>query len=236
MLYDFCRDDQKGYDVLFVDACRKGNFASRLSHSCSPNCTSVVVAADGRFRIVVLALRDIAPGEELTFDYHSVTESLEEQKNAVCFCGWSACRGCYVNYTGPDTFQQVIQSHHGVAQRTSMLLKACSQSLTTDDRERIQSYHLLDSVCAGCPEWLLKFLSLALEFVEFEKKMLPRELLKLRRYGYTIETAEFDTIGVIEGRIQALAIAVVSRLFWSYWRSYLKCDSLLFVCLSYRIK
>jgi hypothetical protein len=189
----------------------------------------VVMAANGRFSIVVLALRDIAPSEELTFDYHSVTESAEEQKNAICFCGWSSCRGRYVNYAGPDTFQQVIGSHHGVCERTSLLIKACSLPLTDNDRERLRKYRLLGAVgslvrlsfspvsdvaCGfqvmrDCPDWLLKFASLVLEFVEFEKVALPRELMKLRRYGYTKETAEFDTIGVTEGRIQSLAIAIV---------------------------
>lgn len=187
------------------------------------------MAANGRFSIVVLALRDIAPSEELTFDYHSVTESAEEQKNAVCFCGWSSCRGRYVNYAGPDTFQQVISAHHDVCQRTSLLIKACSIALNEADRERLRKYRLLGSVCChkgsgalfpsfdsllqqvtkGAPDWLLKFASLVLEFVEFEKETLPRDLLKLRRYGYTKETAEFDTIGVTEGRIQSLAIAMV---------------------------
>lgn len=32
------RDDPDGYDILFVDAAFMGNFASRMSHSCTPNC------------------------------------------------------------------------------------------------------------------------------------------------------------------------------------------------------
>ena len=30
--------DSMGYDVLVVDAMHKANFASRLCHSCRPNC------------------------------------------------------------------------------------------------------------------------------------------------------------------------------------------------------
>ncbi len=37
------RDDAAGYDVLFVDPIRKGNFASRMSHSCDPNCSTGIV-------------------------------------------------------------------------------------------------------------------------------------------------------------------------------------------------
>lgn len=32
------KDDPDGYDVMFVDAAFMGSFASRMSHSCSPNC------------------------------------------------------------------------------------------------------------------------------------------------------------------------------------------------------
>ena len=32
------RDDPDGYDILFVDAAFMGSFASRMSHSCTPNC------------------------------------------------------------------------------------------------------------------------------------------------------------------------------------------------------
>lgn len=32
------KDDPDGYDVVFVDAAFMGSFASRMSHSCSPNC------------------------------------------------------------------------------------------------------------------------------------------------------------------------------------------------------
>ena len=91
------RDDEDGYDLLFVDPVLRGNFASRLCHSCDPNCATVVVAHEGRYRICVYALRDIARGEELTFDYSSVTESEEEFKAAICLCGTSACRGAFLS-------------------------------------------------------------------------------------------------------------------------------------------
>lgn len=32
------KDDPDGYDVMFVDAAFMGSFASRMSHSCTPNC------------------------------------------------------------------------------------------------------------------------------------------------------------------------------------------------------
>lgn len=32
------KDDPDGFDVMFVDAAFMGSFASRMSHSCQPNC------------------------------------------------------------------------------------------------------------------------------------------------------------------------------------------------------
>jgi SET domain-containing protein len=37
------RDDPDGYDLMFVDAAFMGAFASRMSHSCTPNCQVCVV-------------------------------------------------------------------------------------------------------------------------------------------------------------------------------------------------
>ena len=35
-------DDPEGYDILTVDPVLYGNYASRLSHSCNPNCETSV--------------------------------------------------------------------------------------------------------------------------------------------------------------------------------------------------
>jgi len=48
-----------------------------LSHSCDPNCSTVVMAADGKYTIGIYALRDIKCGEELTFNYSSVCNELK---------------------------------------------------------------------------------------------------------------------------------------------------------------
>ena len=56
----------------------QGAFASRMSHSCTPNCQAVVMACNGRLTIAVYTLRYVQAGEELTFDYSSVTESERE--------------------------------------------------------------------------------------------------------------------------------------------------------------
>ena len=70
----------------------QGCFASRISHSCSPNCQAQVMACDGRLMIALYTMRHVAYGEELTFDYASVTESEREFRAAICLCGTHLCR------------------------------------------------------------------------------------------------------------------------------------------------
>jgi SET domain-containing protein len=65
------------------------NPARRINHSCAPNCES----EDDRGRIWIVALRDIAPGEELTYDYGF---SLSEGRNHRCRCGAAECVGFIV--------------------------------------------------------------------------------------------------------------------------------------------
>ncbi len=65
------------------------NPARRINHSCAPNCDS----EDDRGRIWIVARRDIAPGEELTYDYGF---SLSEGRNHRCRCGAPECVGFIV--------------------------------------------------------------------------------------------------------------------------------------------
>jgi SET domain-containing protein len=57
-----------------------------INHSCDPNCESVNV--DGR--IFVIAIRNIAAGEELTYEYN-LYDSDDAHQN--CYCGARECRG-----------------------------------------------------------------------------------------------------------------------------------------------
>ena len=133
----------------------QGAFASRMSHSCTPNCQAIIMACGGRLTIALYTLRHVhegaarlwgrwgrregtggrrardswshvrrarpacwhagnhatlapehhrwwanqplaaacAPaGEELTFDYSSVTESEKEFRDAICLCSTRNCR------------------------------------------------------------------------------------------------------------------------------------------------
>ena len=61
--------------------------AAFINHSCDPNCE--VDEIDGR--IWIIAVRDIAAGEELTYDYNLYDG--DEDDEAPCSCGARTCRG-----------------------------------------------------------------------------------------------------------------------------------------------
>lgn len=67
------KDDPEGYDLMVVDPNKKGNFSSRFSHSCNPNCGTVTTISNGKYFIGMYSFRDIEYGEELTFDYCCMT-------------------------------------------------------------------------------------------------------------------------------------------------------------------
>lgn len=48
--------------MLMVDPSRKGNFSSRFSHSCDPNCGTITTVSNGRYFIGMYTFKDIAYG------------------------------------------------------------------------------------------------------------------------------------------------------------------------------
>jgi uncharacterized protein len=57
-----------------------------LNHSCAPNCETV----EKNERIFIMAIRDIAAGEELVYEYNLYDS---DEDNANCYCGTPQCRG-----------------------------------------------------------------------------------------------------------------------------------------------
>jgi len=97
----------------YLDTEQPGMF---VNHSCEPN-------AGIRADIYLVALRDIQPGEEITFDYStSMSEKLETM---ACQCGCPSCRRIIgdfhdlpnelkVRYLQQGIVQSfIVQEHHG---------------------------------------------------------------------------------------------------------------------------
>jgi SET domain-containing protein len=92
-------DENDNHTFLFIvdkhtviDAGVGGNDARYINHQCEGNCESVI---ENR-RVFIDATRDIAPGEELGYDYEIGREK-DDPPNAdeiyACRCGSPQCRG-----------------------------------------------------------------------------------------------------------------------------------------------
>ncbi|HUN74111.1 MAG TPA: SET domain-containing protein-lysine N-methyltransferase [Steroidobacteraceae bacterium] len=77
---------------LVIDAGVGGNDARFINHSCDPNCESVIE----RRHVFIDAVRDIAAGEELAYDYQ-IGRERNDPPNVdeiyACRCGAARCRG-----------------------------------------------------------------------------------------------------------------------------------------------
>lgn len=91
------------------------NPARFINHSCAPNCE----AEWDEGRIFIQALRDIQPGEELTFNYGYDLEDFQEHR---CRCGAAACFG-YI----------LAEEYWDEARRQLQLPKACAAPATNGD-------------------------------------------------------------------------------------------------------
>jgi hypothetical protein len=79
-------------DKRVIDGGVHGNAARWINHSCEPNCE----ADEHKGRIYVKALRNIAAGEELSYDYGLVIDepyTPELLADFPCWCGTPNCRG-----------------------------------------------------------------------------------------------------------------------------------------------
>lgn len=75
-----------------IDAKLGGNSSRWINHSCDGNCEAQ--ERDGR--VFIQALRDIAAGEELHYDYGLIIEERYTPKLKAeypCWCGSANCRG-----------------------------------------------------------------------------------------------------------------------------------------------
>nr|WP_208299990.1 SET domain-containing protein-lysine N-methyltransferase [Aquabacterium sp. A08] len=80
-------------DGHVIDALHGGNASRWINHSCAPNCEAQETPEG---RVFIWALRDIAAGEELFYDYGLVVDGPYTRRllaDYPCRCGAAACRG-----------------------------------------------------------------------------------------------------------------------------------------------
>jgi len=193
--------DPRGYGLLFVDASRKAGHGSSLSHSCAPTCEVRVAAFNGELCLAMTTLRALEMGEELTFDYNAVTESLNEYRSAVCLCGYGRCRGSFLHFATADCYQQVLNRNSPIATRFASLVKGSMKQVMSQDDEQVLKNHgfltaafgaigvnrrqtagdghgevLVDSL-AMIPVWLRTYVADTLRYIEYERRALPIALI-----------------------------------------------------------
>ncbi|ERN12742.1 histone-lysine N-methyltransferase ATXR3 [Amborella trichopoda] len=214
------KGDRDGYDLVVVDAMHKANYASRICHSCRPNCEAKVTAVDGQYQIGIYTVRPIGYGEEITFDYNSVTESKEEYEASVCLCGSQVCRGSYLNLTGEGAYQKVLKECHGLLNRHQLMLEACEMNFVSqEDYDDLGKAGLGSCLLSGLPDWLIAYSARLVRFINYERTMLPEEILNYnleekRKFFSDIclevekSDAEVQAEGVYNQRLQNLAVTL----------------------------
>ncbi|WP_213957211.1 SET domain-containing protein-lysine N-methyltransferase [Variovorax sp. dw_954] len=88
-------------DKHVIDGKVNGNAARWINHACAPNCE----ADEQEGRIFIKALRDIAAGEELNYDYGLIIDeeyTPELLAEYPCWCGAETCRGTLLSPKGDD--------------------------------------------------------------------------------------------------------------------------------------
>lgn len=90
-----------------IDANRGGNIAKWINHSCEPNAIAFVHGHESedlrKDKVIIEALRDIAPGEEVTYDYgfeFDVPYTKALKKIWACRCGSPKCTGTMLKGEG----------------------------------------------------------------------------------------------------------------------------------------
>ena len=79
-------------DEHVIDGKVQGNAARWINHACDPNCE----ADEQGTRVFIKAIRPIAPGEELFYDYGLIIDERytpKLKKEYACRCGSPQCRG-----------------------------------------------------------------------------------------------------------------------------------------------
>jgi hypothetical protein len=182
-------DEPLGYDILVVDPSKMGNFSSRFSHSCEPNCGTVITVSDGRYYIGMYAFRPIEYGEELTFDYCSMTESNFEHLNAICLCGMRRCRGNYLQLSNNKIFNNLMDNRSCFFTRNSSVLRSTGE-VAVEELQSCASHNIKEGFLEGTPKWIIKWMARVLGFMEDEGEIYKKSLIDQWRKAYPWDNSE----------------------------------------------
>lgn len=116
-----------------IDGGQRGNDSRWINHCCEPNCEGHE-NSDGT-RVYIVAMRDIAAGEELLYDYGLVIDediTAELKQNYRCLCGVPSCRGTMIAVPEP----------HNKREAAAQELRAAAAELQAElDADMAQASH-----------------------------------------------------------------------------------------------
>jgi len=210
-------DDEEGKDVMFIDSTFKGNYGSRLKHSCNPNCGTVVMASEGRYTIAIYAIKDIDYLEELTFDFNSITDDLQEYQNSLCLCCAKNCRVRYMSFAANEEFmisQNFLESF-------GLVVQACETRFSRGLDEILRSHNIKDRILDGCPEWLKTWIALVIrDFIQQENSSDYREIM-LNSLVIAVDKVKYflQSVGEYHQPIQKLTREETVEYLWGDFRS-----------------
>jgi hypothetical protein len=219
--------DAEGFSILFVDAMHYNNYAARLSHSCDPNVEVSLKAIEGKYCINFYAKRDVAPGEELCYNYHSCTDSMKEVEAAFCLCGSKRCRASYLAFVGEQSNSHVLRRCHRLVERQAALMVA-GDAVGDPAPEAVAAMEEVGLRCGrgllrDAPAWLTHFVGHVALFMQAELRRLPRDILAEQREAtekqaktdgswvpppFGLGDAEIEALSVRENRLQSMAICL----------------------------
>lgn len=91
----------------YIDATRRGGLGRFINHSCNPNCYVDKWVVGNKLRMGIFTKRDIARGEELTFDYNVDRYGGDA---TPCYCGEPTCLGYIGGKTQTEAANKLPQN------------------------------------------------------------------------------------------------------------------------------
>lgn len=206
------KEDDKGYYLLMVDPNSKGNFTSRMSHSCLPNCNTVLTVSKEKYTVGMYATEAVKYGEELTFDYNSVTEKLYEHEKSVCLCSKYHCRGHYISLADTNENSDFFAKNHNYFKRASIIFKTASTDKWTEqDVAILEEFSFRTLILETAPLWLMKWTVEILKFIKEENANILENVRESHKEDDSEESNEyFELIAktTTDARVQNLVITI----------------------------
>lgn len=200
-----------GYYPLFIDPRHEGTIASRLCHSCEPNCSTAVVSHGGKLRVALHTIKRVEYGCVLSYDYLCSTDDEVEYYNSKCLCGAQECSTLYLSLAAGH-FDAIMEAEHTALHRIAMLVRACESAelpMSKSVSESLASVGFGNKIFRDSPMWLKCYCASVIEFIKLERSKLPQLLASNFPTMYANHNqAEVEAEGVQGIRLQNLAIMV----------------------------